>query len=413
MKVAKPRGTRDFTPQQMIEREFVEKKLCEVIEKFNYDKILVPTFELSELFKLKSGEEIQEHMYVFEDKGGRQLCLRPEATASVARMYAQELRTYQKPVKVYYCCPMFRYEEPQRGRYREFWQIGIELIGSGGPEADAEVVDVAVESLKNLGLAFELEVGNLSILRGLMKDLGIDAKAQDDVISAIDRGKIGQAKEFVKDAVFFKVVEVRGGKSVIDDAEKILKGYENSMKALKEFKDILSYLDLLGISYSINLGIARGLEYYTGMVFEIRVKGLGAQNQICGGGRYDNLIELFSGLKVPAVGFAFGFDRIVEAAREQDISFPEKSVDLVVAPTNKGMLKEAVRIASRLRPQYRVDVDLMGRKLGKILEYASGINARYVAILGPKELEQDQVTLRDMESGEQKQIKINEIDGIL
>jgi len=412
MKVEKPRGTRDFAPDEMWTRTLVERKMSCVIENYGYRKVSVPTFERSELFKLKSGEEIAKHMYVFEDKGGRELCLRPEATASVCRMFAEELRAYQKPVKVYYSGPMFRYEEPQKGRYREFWQIGVELIGPSGPESDAEVIEVAAGSLKSMGLRFELEVGHLGILRGLMQDLKVKEKVQDDVISAIDRGQKDRAEKLVKDKVFFELVELKGDKKIIKNAEKILKDYENASKALKEFKGILSYLDALEVDYSINLGIARGLEYYTGMVFEIRGDGLGAQNQICGGGRYDNLVELFSSLSVPAVGFAFGFDRVVEAVKEQGIEIPKKKIDLVVAPVSDEVREEAMKIASRFRGNCSVEVDLMNRKLGKILEYASRVNARYTIIVGPKELEKGLVVLRDMKSGTQKEIDLNEIERI-
>jgi len=413
MRIEKPRGTRDFAPDEMWKRELVERKISSTIENYGYRKILIPTFERSELFMLKSGEEIQQHMYVFKDKGGRELCLRPEATASVCRMFAEELRAEQRPVKVYYSCPMFRYEEPQKGRYREFWQIGIELIGPKGPESDAEVIDVAAGSLKIMGLKFELEVGHLGILRGLMQDLKIKKKVQNEVISAIDRGQRNRAEKLVKDEVFFDLVGMKGDKKVVARAEKILKDYKNSSAALGEFKGILSYLDLMGVKYSINLGIARGLEYYTGMVFEIRVDGLGAQNQICGGGRYDNLIGLFSSLEVPAVGFAFGFDRVVEAVKEQGIRIPERKIDLVVAPVSNEVREEAIKIASRFRGRCSVEVDLMDRKLGKILEYASRVKARYAIIVGPRELEKGMVILRDMNSGSQKEIKMDEIERIL
>ncbi len=413
MRIEKPRGTRDFLPDEMWGRDLIEKRISSTIENYGYRKILIPTFERSELFMLKSGKEIQQHMYIFRDKGGRELCLRPEATASVCRMFAEELRAEQKPVKVYYSCPMFRYEEPQKGRYREFWQIGIELIGPKGPESDAEVIDIAAMSLKSIGLKFKLEVGHLGILRGLMQDLGINREVQNGVISAIDRGQRDRAEKLVKDRIFFDLVDMKGDKRVIGRVTKLIRGHTHSLKALEEFKEILSYLDLMEVDYSINLGIARGLEYYTGMVFEIRVDGLGAQNQICGGGRYDNLIGLFSGLDVPAVGFAFGFDRIIDAVREQDIRVPERRIDLVVAPVSNEVREEAIKIASRFRGRCSVEVDLMNRKLGKILEYASRINAKYTIIVGPRELKKGLVVLRDMNSGSQKEIGMDEIREIL
>ena len=409
MKIEKPRGTRDFSVEEMEERDYIENALTDVFEAYGYKKIRTPTFEHMELFTLKSGEEISEHMYVFEDKKGRKLCLRPEETASVCRMFSETLRMSAKPIKLYYFDPMFRYEEPQKGRYREFWQLGLELIGPKGPESDAEVISVAYDSLKRLGLAFRLEIGHLGIVKGLLADKNIAEDIQRKVISCIDKNDHEGLKKLTNEPLLFELIALKGGKEIIEKAEEKLRDSKKAVAALTELKEILSYLDVLGVEYMLNLGVARGLEYYTGMVFEIRVAGLGAQNQICGGGRYDNLIELFSGLSVPAVGFAYGFDRVVEAAQLQKIETPARTIDAVIAPASPEMKKEALKIAAALRKDYVVDYDLMDRKLGKILEYAAEAKARYVIIVGAKDLALGQVTLRDMTSGEQKIIKIEEI----
>ncbi len=404
MNIKKPRGTRDFSPAEMEKRDYVEDSIVGVLEGYNYRKILIPLFEHVELFQLKSGEEIQGHMYVFEDKSGRRLCLRPEATASVCRMFAEELRDSRLPLKLYYSCSMYRYERPQRGRYREFWQTGVELIGPKSPESDAEVIMEACNSLEKLGLKFRLEVGHLGILRGLMSDLGVDEKIQGSIIAGIDKGDVDQLRDLIDDPVLFDLIGIRGDANIVGRTERLLGEYHTAVKALEELKKILRWLDLMGIVYEINLGIARGLEYYTGMVFEIRVSGLGAQNQICGGGRYDDLIELFSGLRVPAVGFAFGFDRVVNAMESQGIKFPVRAVDVVVAPVNDAVREDAFKIASKLRGEFNVDVDLMNRKLDKALEYAGYIGARYALIIGPRDLERGEVTVRDLKSGKQERV---------
>lgn len=406
MKVKKPRGTRDFPPDEMEERGYVEGSIVTVFESHNYRRIQTPTFELAELFQLKSGEEIEEHMYVFEDKSERRLCLRPEATASVCRMYSEELRDSRLPLKLYYHCPMFRYERPQKGRYREFWHLGVELIGSKGSEADAEVISLAYNSLKKLGLDFTLEVGHIGVLRGLMDDLAIKEELQDRVITCIDKGETEKLGDLVENKALLDLIRLKGTTGIIQKADELLQEHKKAKEALSELKEVLEWLNFMKIKYVVNLGIARGLEYYTGMVFEVRVPGLGAQNQVCGGGRYDNLIKLFSGLEVPAVGFAFGFDRVINALRFQGISIPKKRVDVVVAPVNPSMRKAALEIASILREGLIVDVDVMNRKLDKILKYAGDINARYVLIVGPEDLTEEKTTLRDLDTGKQEKIVI-------
>jgi len=406
MNLQKPRGTRDFIPKKMHERNYVSEQMTSVFKKSNYQQIGFPAIELAELFEVKSGEEIEGHMYVFEDKGGRKICLRPEATASVARMYVESLRDMKKPLKLYYFCPMYRYERPQKGRYREFWQIGVELIGPKTVESDAEIISLACKSLKTLGLDYKLEIGHLGILRGVMNELKIDDTTQDKIILYLDKEDDGALKGLVKDKVILELIKLKGEKDVFDKAEKLLKDYKKAYTSLMELKEISSLVDS---QYSINLGIARGLEYYTGMVFEIRCEGLGAENQICGGGRYDNLIKLFNGPTTPAVGFAFGFDRVMNALEQKGIKLPTREVDILIAPVNKEMRVKAGELAAMLREKFVVDVDLMDRKLGKILEYGSEIKARYALIIGPDDLAKNQVTLRDMQSGEQKKIEIKKI----
>ena len=413
MKIDKPRGTRDFAPDEMDMRLHIEQVISETFMRYGYRMIQTPTFECAELFQLKSGDEIQAHMYVFTDKKGRKLCLRPEATASVCRMFAETLRSLPRPLKLYYFDPMFRYEEPQKGRYREFWQLGVELIGAQGAESDAEVIAMAYEALKNLGLEFQLEIGHLGVLKGFLEDLGISDDKQRKITSCIDKNDVAGLKKLADERLLFELIGMKGSKEVIENASSLMEGHAKSVKALNELKDILSILDLTGVEYAINLGIARGLEYYTGMVFEIRVAGLGAQNQICGGGRYDELIGLFSGMSVPAVGFAYGFDRVMEALDHQGITIPERRLDVVVAAVGAETRAEAMKIASRLRKEFSVYFDLMDRKLGKVLEYAAGINARYVVIVGAKDLECGMVTVRDMASGEQKTLRMEDVADII
>ncbi len=404
MDVKKPRGTRDFSPDEMHARNYVREQMESVFLRYGYREVLFPTIEHSELFTTKSGEEISEHMYVFKDKGDRNICLRPEATASVCRMFAESLRDKKKPLKLYYYAPMFRYERPQKGRYREFWHLGVELLGAGGPESDAEVINMACRSLDIFGLDYTLEVGHLGILRGLMDDVGVDAKKQDKVIFLLDKGDIKELKKIVDDKTLLNLVNLSGS-DALEKAGKLLENHKKAADSLGELESVLNLLDVKG-KIKINLGVARGLEYYSGMVFEIRVEGLGAENQVCGGGRYDNLVGLFGGPSTPAVGFAFGFDRVMDALELKGLDVPRYSVDVLLAPVNSEVKNRALEIASLLREHYVVDVDLLDRKLGKILDYGREINARYAVIVGPEDLKRDEITLRDMISGEQTKVKI-------
>jgi histidyl-tRNA synthetase len=413
MKIEKPRGTRDFSIEEMSERDYVENTVAGVFKAYGYGKIKTPTFEHMDLFTLRSGDEISTHMYAFEDKKSRKMCLRPEETASVCRMFSETLRTLPKPLKLYYFDSMFRYEEPQKGRYREFWQLGLELIGPKGPESDAEVISVAFDSLKKLDCTFRLEIGHLGIVKGLLADKNIPEDIQRKVISCIDKNDSEGLRKLTDEKTLFDLIALKGGKETIAKAEETLQDSKKAIAALSELKEILGYLDAAGVEYTLNLGVARGLEYYTGMVFEIRVPDLGAQSQICGGGRYDNLIELFSGMSVPAVGFAFGFDRVTEALEMQGKKKTEKRQMIIVAPVSPDMKKEAVRIASDLRKTHNVEYDLMDRKLGKILEYAGEKGASHVVIVGKKDHAGGMVTVRDMTSGEQKTVKIKEIEEAL
>ena len=413
MKIKRPRGTRDFAPEEMRKRNFVKNKIEEIYKKFNYSEITIPTYEHLELFNLKSGDDIRDAMYVFRDKKGRELCLRPEATASVCRFFANELRNVQKPLKFYYYSPMFRYERPQKGRYREFFQSGIELIGPKNPISDAEVITVAYRALKNLNLNFELEIGHLGILRGLLNDLGIAEEKQDELINAVDKKDIKVLENIVKHQIIFNILELKGDSKIIKKAENLLKDYPAAVLALCELKEILLLLDILSVGYVIDLGVARGLEYYTGMVFEIRVPELGAQCQIAGGGRYDKLIVLFDGPKTPAVGFAFGFDRVMDAYELQGLKIPGTDVDFVVTAVDYSVQKNALKIASKLRENFVVDFDLMNRKLGKVLDYADGLNAKFVIIVGPREFKENNVSVRNMKTKERKIVGIDELGNLI
>jgi len=403
MEVQRPRGTRDFLPEEMAKRKNVENRMRDVAHRWGYGEIKTPTFENIELFTLKSGEGILGEIYNFKDKGDREIALRPELTAPVIRMYVEELQRSAKPLKFYYFDNCFRYERPQKGRFREFFQFGVEIIGSARPESEAEVIAMAVEMLKSTGVQGDLHVGNLGIVRTLLKDLEVEH--QSKVMRYVDK-KDGKGLEDFLDHIqapdeirgkLFRLIGLRGENAVHEARELV-----GDIDAIKQFEALLELLDVYGLEYQVDLGIARGLDYYTGMVFEIYCEGLGAQNQVCGGGSY-RLAQLFGGEDTPSTGYAIGFDRIMEICEVK----PEVPGRIVVVSFEDTRM-EAIVIAQKLRKHVPVYIDVMGRKFKDQISYANTIGASHVVIVGKNELDAGKVALKDMKTGEQVLVTVEE-----
>ncbi len=419
MRIERARGTRDFMPAEMRKRRIMEERMREIAEKWGYEEIRTPTFERSELFTLKSGEEILKEMYEFKDKGGRHLALRPELTAPVIRMYVNELKMAPKPTKVYYFGNCFRYEEPQKARYREFWQFGAEIIGSDSPEAQAEIIALAYFIVKSLGVKAELHVGHVGLIRETLRGANVGEEKINNVMRLIDKGEreevvgfmneLGVKEELIDDLIC--LIDLKG-KYALKEARDHKIVASDSSDALKELEMLLEILDYYGVLYTLNLGIARGLDYYTGMVFEIyEADGkLGAQNQICGGGSY-RLAALFGGDDTPSTGFAFGFDRVAEIfpLETKDL----KSMKVVVVPVREknaaqDVVKEAIKIAFELREFFPTYMDVMRRSLSAQLSYANSINAAFAVLVGKNEMKEAKVTLRNLDTGEQEKLSVEE-----
>ena len=411
----KPRGTRDFKSEEMEIRRFIEEKIRSTFETFGYREIQTPTFESLELFTAKSGETIIDELYSFVDKGDRNLTLRPELTAPVIRFYVEKLKMEPKPLKLFYFGNCYRYDRPQKGRYREFRQAGCEIIGTDSPEAYAELITLAYKILKNSGVKnLKLNIGNLTILSSIFKQLKITKEQQKYLIPLIDKSMF----EGVLDALKDFGIEDRDAEDLIKLLKttniKIINNFIKDDTAKKELEKLEKILKLLekafGIKpYQIQMNIVRGLDYYKGLVFEIEAPILGAEKQLCGGGAYD-LISLFGGKDTPSAGFAIGFDRTIVALESENFNFPTTKMDVYVIPLTEDIVEIAIGIVQTLRDiGFTVDLDLLRRGLGKSLKYASSINAKNAIIIGKKEIEQDSVTIRDMETGEQKLIKIKSI----
>jgi histidyl-tRNA synthetase len=407
----RPRGTRDFAPDEVARRRRALEKMRETALKFGFREIQMPTFEELELFTKKSGPGIVEELYAFKDKGGRDIALRPEMTAQVMRFYVSDLSSLPKPLKLFYYGPCFRYENPQSGRFREFFQFGAEIAGANTPETDAEVIALASAIIAAVGLkGFNIRIGYIGVLRNMLIELKLSGAEIASALHFLDKN----------DAEGFNLFASQKSlsKETIEDILSIrnLKGDVKILADLKDgvakdyLKEMAKALSLLGVeNFQIDLGIIRGLDYYTGMVFEIDAPSLGAEKQICGGGSYD-LVPLFGGEQVFTTGFALGFDRVLMAAENEGLPQIIDELDAYVIPVGDGAREKTFGIVEMLRKAgLSIDYDLMRRSLSKNLKYASLASAKKVVIAGEKELAKGAVTLRDMKSGEQKEIKIESL----
>ena len=439
MTIQRPRGTRDFLPEESWRRSAARKAMQDVLERWGYQEICTPTFEHLELFTVKSGPSVVEEIYCFKDKGGRDIALRPELTAPVMRMYVSELQNAPKPQRLYYFGNCFRYERPQRGRFREFWQLGAELIGGARPDSEAEVIALADQMLRTVNVKGDIHVGYLGLIRSILEKIGSEHRAA--VMRMIDKKEKEALKEYLADIGadhlgLLELIDLKG-KGALDNASEISRdlGRVEAQEAsssgmgaaaegvsskegrtssrtgrrvgaelkLDEFREMIGLLEAYGVSATIDFEIVRGLEYYSGTVFEIYAEGLGAQRQICGGGTYE-LASLFGGAEISSTGFGLGFDRIMEIV-ELDV---EKRAPVVVAYT-PDVKAEAVRIARDLRQRFPITVDVMGRGLGAQLKAAASAGAKRVIIVGRTELDSGKLTLRDMAGGQQESLSLEEI----
>jgi len=411
-----PRGTRDLIGEELASIRHVMRRMEEIFKRYGYEEIETPMFEHLELFTKKSGSNVINQLYAFKDKSSRDLVLRPELTAPVVRFYIQKLRSNPKPVKLFYFGSCFRYEEPQAKRWRQFLQSGVEMIGTANPAADAEVASLSSSVMRELGFKdYELRVGHVRLLRELLTNAGVKGDSQDPILRAIDSKDEKRIREEINLAgiksedvrILRGLLSLKGEISVLDKAGALLKRIPRAAASLKNLQDIIRYLGPLGVEkFSIDLGMARGLDYYTDFVFEIYVDGV----QVAGGGRYDELVEQLGGEPTPAVGVAFGVDRISQIMLSRSmVSFKDR-LDCLVLPVDEKVREEAMKLVTELRRAgLSVDTDFMGRSLSKAMAYANALKVKRVVVVGAKDLAKGQVVLKDMATGKQEQIAREEL----
>ncbi|MEM2877945.1 MAG: histidine--tRNA ligase [Candidatus Hadarchaeales archaeon] len=414
-----PRGTRDLFGTELKSIRHVTEVMRKVFEKYGFNEVETPIFEDVELFTKKSGSSVVGQLYVFKDKSGRELALRPELTAPVVRLYIHSLKNLPKPLKLFYFGPCFRYEEPQANRWRQFTQSGVEIIGSKSPEADAEVLALSCEIMESLGIKFRARVGNVMILRELLSGCGVDETLQDPILRAIDSGDGERIRRELTEAgvegknadLVLRISSIGGKRDVLRSAVSALRDHPGALKAIEDLTDIIDRFERLSPQdIEVDLGIARGLDYYTGFVFEMYSGGI----QLAGGGRYDDLVSTLGGPDTPAVGAGFGVDRTAKIYIDSGGAAPPEAPGVLVLSADEESLERVLRIASDLRRAgIRTVTDLMGRKLAKAMSYANSAGYDWVIIAGRKELSEDRVSLKNMKTGKQTAVSISRLQAVI
>jgi histidyl-tRNA synthetase len=356
-------------------------------------------------------------MFTFKDLGDRMVALRPEFTASIARLVTTSMKNEPKPLRTFSVGSVYRYDEPQKGRYREFWQANFELMGSARPEADAEVILLTNSMMKNVGLSnYALKLGHVGVLRGILSQEGVDDKTQNAVLQRMDKKEYDAALALVNSGKCRKMlqglIELKSD-NAFDTVEKMkahVKDYEKAATAAENLSAILKLVVTSGCEIkTVDPAFARGLEYYTGMIFEVYIPELDIA--LGGGGRYDRLVEAFGGESTPAVGVAHGLDRVALAMQTQKtVLKKEQKTRVAVLPIKEEQKGEALKIAQMLRDAgVSVEFEIMGRKMAKALEDADKRKVDYAVIVGERELKEGKVVLKDFVKREQIEVAIKEL----
>jgi histidyl-tRNA synthetase len=400
-----PRGTRDFLPEEMSRRRKVGEGMRRVFERYGYGEICTPAFEDFELLAKKSGPEIEEEIYAFKDKSGRKLGLRFDPTVPICRIVAAN-PSMPKPIRFYYITNMWRYDRPGAGRWREFWQAGVELIGSGRPEADAEMLAIVSDSLKAVGFGvgnFSFKINSRSIIELFVKKAGVPEGKKFDAFRAMDKlDKIGE-DAVIKEMKSYKIPD-RAARKLIE----LIKSKKTGGKEMKELEAIKALAEKMGArDVSIDFSIVRGIDYYTGFIFETFVKGSESLGSVASGGRYDTLIGLYGGGETPATGFGIGIDRLMETMKDNKKFIP---VDVYVASASDSVRDDVIKITQQLRDSdIKTGMDVSGKNLKRQLEYANAVKVPYVVIVGEKELKKGKLVLKDMAKKTQKELGLKEL----
>jgi histidyl-tRNA synthetase len=405
MEIKAIRGFNDILPEEIGKWQFVEDTAREVFEGFGFSEIRIPIIERTELFSRGIGEAtdiVEKEMYTFTDRSGNSLTLRPEATASMARAYLEhQIYSFDPVAKLYCIGPMFRYERPQKGRYRQFYQIDAEVFGVENPMVDAEVILMLIHFLKRVGLEkLELQINSLGcrVCRPRYREELKNFLAKRSFRLCEDC----QRRLHTNPLRIFDC-KVETCQEAIADAPQVIDYICDECQ--RHFDQVKEYLEMAGLEYILNPRMVRGLDYYTRTAFEVVSYSLGSQNAVTGGGRYDNLFQEIGGLDVPGIGFAIGMERLVSLLPKEKgfIRYPH----LFIATLGEETYKEAYRLVNQLHLQgIRAELDYEGKSLKSQMRRADKLKARYVLILGEEELKRGRAVLRNMETKSQEEIPL-------
>lgn len=412
MSIRIPRGTQDILPGEVEKWQLIEEKARELCEKFQYREIRTPIFEHTELFLRSVGDTtdiVQKEMYTFEDRGGRSLTLRPEGTASTVRSFVEHKMhgDASQPVKLYYMGPMFRYERPQAGRFRQFVQFGVEAIGSADPAIDAEVIALAMSLYKSMGLQ------KLKLIVNSLGDKESRTAHREALVSHF-KPRIGEFCQDCQNRLEKNPMRILDCKQ--DREHELMKSAPSIIDYLNDyskayFEKVQKYLKNLDIDFTVDPNLVRGLDYYNHTAFEIMSdsEGFGAITTLCGGGRYNGLTEEIGGPEAPGIGFALSIERFIAALEAEKVDLPlVKSIDCYLVSLGEEAKDYTVGLLLKLRMAgYSAERDYLDRKIKAQFKAADRSNAKFVAVLGEDELKANKINVKSMESGEQTEVELD------
>lgn len=412
--IQKPKGTYDVYGDKSKKILYLENLMKNLMETYNYEYVRTPLFESSELFHRGVGETtdiVTKETYDFIDRGERHMTLRPEGTAGVVRSFIENKMYAEvtQPVKCWYYGPMYRYERPQSGRFREFYQFGCEVFGSSNPLNDAEIISIPVNFYRLLGLkGIKVNINSLG-----------DKESREQYRNALIEYFKPHIDDLCEDCKCrFEKNPLRILDCKIDKDKEIMKNAPKTIDYLNEeskkhFEDVKKYLDALQIEYKVNTNLVRGLDYYSHTVFEVEasVEGFGSQNVLCGGGRYDNLVENIGGPATKGVGFAMGIERLLTALEFENINLNENNnVDVYVIPVDESIKYDASSLVMSLRLNgFKVDMDYMNRNMKSNFKQADRINAKYIIIIGEDEVKTNTLTIKNNKTKEEHKINLEDV----
>ncbi|MEM1945125.1 MAG: histidine--tRNA ligase [Nitrososphaerota archaeon] len=408
-----PRGMDDLLPDEVRIKRRVEDVIREVYRLYGYEEVETPTVEYLSLFEAKSGEEIRHRMFRMVDAHGRTLVLRPEVTASIARLVATKLARSPTPIRLGYIADCYRYDEPQWGRRRRFWHGGLELFGSSDPMSDSEITLASLEVFRRLGIDRPwVRFGHVGIVRGILTEEGLDEKTQDIFLTMLDRKMQEEAFQSTKSLIdadaektLRLLIQMRGGVEIFRRSWDLLSPWSSALRANENFEEIVGMIRHIQpeLVFTVDYGFARGLEYYTGFIFEQGVGGVDISFN--GGGRYDRLVSLFGGSDTPAVGCAIGITRLVTYLHRGTVEMEGGHPTVLLSVLSDGARAYALSAAESLRQSgIATIVDVTRKRIPDAIELALKKHVRYLAVVGEREHEHGTITIRDLSERRQTEL---------